>query len=55
MWTVPEAKSMPRTNVIEEEKLNLVAEGCDTRAVSVFIHVLSYCGCNSIKHKDIKE
>lgn len=32
MWTVPEAKSMPRTNVIEEEKLNLVAEGCDTRA-----------------------
>lgn len=35
MWAVPEAKGISRSTRIEDEKLKLVAEGCNPRVVSV--------------------
>ncbi|KAK9268782.1 hypothetical protein L1049_000545 [Liquidambar formosana] len=35
MWTMPEAKDMSRTTVIEDEKQKLVSEGCDPRIKDV--------------------
>ena len=35
MWAVPEAKGISRSTRIEEEKLKLVAEGCNPKIVSV--------------------
>lgn len=37
MWTVPEPKGIARTTAMEAEKLNLVSEGCDPKAVSISI------------------
>lgn len=34
MWTIPEPKELARTASMEAEKLNLVAEGCNSRIVS---------------------
>lgn len=34
MWTVPEAKGISRPTQIEDEKIKLVSEGCDTGIVS---------------------
>ncbi|XP_062169395.1 probable beta-1,3-galactosyltransferase 3 [Alnus glutinosa] len=35
MWTVPEVKGISRTTKIEDEKLNLVSEGCDSTTKDV--------------------
>lgn len=33
MWSVPESKGLARRTAMEEEKLNLVSEGCNPKAV----------------------
>lgn len=40
MWTVPEVKGISRTTKIEDEKLNLVSEGCDSTIVSIFVQIV---------------
>lgn len=40
MWTVPEVKDISRTTNIEDEKLNLVSEGCDSTIVSTFVQIV---------------
>lgn len=35
MWTVPEAQGITRTGGTDDEKLNLVSDGCDPKLVSI--------------------
>jgi hypothetical protein len=40
MWTVPEVKGISRTARVEDEKLQLVSEGCDSTIVSIFVEIV---------------
>lgn len=40
MWTVPEFKGISRTTGVDDEKLNLVSEGCHSTRVSILVQIL---------------
>ena len=51
MGTVPESKGIMRTTAVEAEKLKLISEGCNLKAVSIlitsykpfFVNQLKFC------------